>query len=110
MLVLVKDFDAYEFFFYWIDSGTKKPVSPKLPTLEYAKEWWVNYKARLYSGEERRKTTLDRRDRAAKIKLSGTQIFFSKRRPQTCQGRRETDKPVEVSIDLSVRKLANLSF
>ena len=108
MLELVKDFESFQFFFYWIDSGTRKRVSPKLPTVEYAKEWWLSYNNRSFCGVDRRRRKYDRRERDSKVRLTGTQIFFSKRKPQTCQGRRVTDRPVFVSIDLAVPKLARL--
>ncbi|EAR60456.1 hypothetical protein [Neptuniibacter caesariensis] len=108
MLELIKDFESFQIFYYWIDPDTGKQVSPKLPTLEYAREWWLSYYTDQYSGEERRSSKIDRREKSAKMKLGGTRIFFSKRKPQSCQGRRVTDVPVQVSLDLTIPKLAEI--
>lgn len=106
MLKLVKDFHNYQFIYYWVDEEARK-VSPRLPTSQYAEEWVIHYYFSEYEGVERRRTIFDRRYDGAKVKLEGTQIFFSKRKP-SIKGRRATDAPVFVDIDLSVRKLAKL--
>jgi hypothetical protein len=106
MLKLVKDFHEYQFVYYWIDSHAVR-VSPNLPTPQFAEEWVIHHYFSEYNGKERRRTIFDRRYDGSKVKLEGTQIFFSKRKPSV-KGRRSTDLPIAIDLDLSVEKLHKL--
>ena len=100
MLYLVKDFEDYNFIFYWIDEDSSK-TSPDFPTLEHAKEWFIKYHYEQYLGPERRKCMVDRR----KAFRKGEQQF---RQVHPSVGRRVTDKSVEVDIDRAKEKLSRL--
>lgn len=106
MFKLVKDFDSYEFIYYWVDQDHIK-VSSNLATVELAEEWLIHYHFSEYPGKERRRSFYDRRYSANKVKLQGTQIFFSKRKPPL-KGRRMTDRVTEVDMDLSKEKIHSL--
>ncbi|MAY40812.1 MULTISPECIES: hypothetical protein [unclassified Neptuniibacter] len=106
MFKLVKDFDSYEFIYYWVDQNNSK-VSSNLATVELAEEWLIHYHFSEYPGKERRRSFYDRRYSANKVKLQGTQIFFSKRKPPL-KGRRMTDRVIEVDMDLSKEKINSL--
>lgn len=105
MLKLVKDFIDYQFTYFWVElSGSKaRRVSKNLPTLEHAKEWFINHHFSQYSGQERRKTKQDQRHNS-NIKLSPILC----KRNTSSKGRRVTDKPIHVDIDLSIKKIKAL--
>ena len=105
MFKLVKDFDCYAFIYYWVSQDDTK-VSCNLATVELAKEWLVQYYFSEYSGEERRRSFYDRRYSENKMKLEGTDIFFSKRKP-LLKGRRKTDRAIDDDIDLSIDNINN---
>ncbi|WP_299182821.1 hypothetical protein [uncultured Neptuniibacter sp.] len=97
MFRLVKDFINFQFCYYWIDEATTK-VSPDLPTFNHAQEWIISYHFSQYQGPERRKRKVDRR-------LLDAKKQYSSRRKSTSKGRRITDKPISIDIDLAHKKL-----
>ena len=99
MYKLVKDFIKGKITFYWIDKK-KKPQSPALPSAFHAKEWLINHYFDSYDGPERRKTLVDRRYLE---KNKGN----SKRNSHT-PGRRITDRPIKVDINLADKKIADI--
>lgn len=99
MYRLVKDFVKTKIVFYWIDQGDKR-VSPPLPSLQHAKEWLIDRYFISYDGPERRRARVDRR-------LLGKKNDHSKRNPHT-QGRRITDRPIKVDLNLAEKKIAKL--
>ncbi len=102
-LLLVKDFKDYKFVYYWVDDGKKK-VSPDLPTLQHAEDWFKHQCQAEYEGAERRRKRADRRQVGSKKQLRPGEIYFGKRDLST-DGRRKSDRPIEVNIDLSIKKL-----
>ncbi|WP_415886460.1 hypothetical protein ACMXYO_00450 [Neptuniibacter sp. QD37_6] len=97
---LVKDFVEYEIVFYWADENIN-PVSPTFHSIQHAEEWWKQYLYSQYKGEERRKTMIDRRSNHEKRNRMDKHNF-SRHNPQ---GRRASDKPVSVEIDLFAEKI-----
>lgn len=106
MFKLVKDFKNYQFVYFWID-GNKKIISPLLPTLEHAKEWFTSHHFSLYSGNERRQRKVDRRNIQSKGLEESAEIPFSRRIPSKT-GRRASDLNIKVDIDLSEQKISQL--
>ncbi|WP_415888368.1 hypothetical protein ACMXYV_10065 [Neptuniibacter sp. SY11_33] len=105
MLRLVKDFIDYQFTYFWVESSGKKArrMSKNLPTLEHAREWIIDYHYGQYSGIERRVAKQDRRQNS-NIKLNPILC----KRNTTSPGRRVTDKPIHIDIDLSKKKIKAL--
>jgi len=100
---LVKDIDEKGIFFYWSDSDfIDVPISPRLPCIELAKEWRDKHLFSLYKGDERRHSHIDRRLDRTKRQHVDEALFYSRQRPE---GRRSTDTPLEVDIDLVMDKL-----
>jgi hypothetical protein len=98
MLTLVKDLENFNIVFYWIDS-TKKQVSPLLPTLTHAREWYTEHCFSLYKGNERRQRICDRRNsEQLRWDIAG-------RRNNSQHGRRASDKPIHVDVDLAKAKI-----
>ena len=106
MFKLVKDFRNYQFVYFWINES-KKIVSPHLPTMEHAKEWYTNHHFSLYSGKERRQSKVDRRNKRAKSLDQNSDINISRRIPSS-PGRRACDLNISVDIDLSEKKISQL--
>ena len=104
MITLVKDFQDYQFVYFWVDN--RKVVSPKLPTLEHAKEWFTDQHFAHYQGEERRKSKLDRRNNSRAI-YSDLEIAYS-RIIASSPGRRCCDKHIKVDLDYSEAKVSQL--
>ncbi|WP_286238280.1 hypothetical protein [Neptuniibacter halophilus] len=102
MFRLVKDFEEFQFVFYWIDDDANK-VSPNLRTLIHAKEWLVEYDFKQRSGTERRQRKADRR----MLTDSKKEGQPSSRRITTSVGRRASDRPIKIDLDLSADKLKN---
>ncbi|WP_415896349.1 hypothetical protein ACMXYX_09560 [Neptuniibacter sp. QD72_48] len=105
MLKLVKDFIDYQFTYFWVESsGTKaRRISKKLPTLEHAREWFIDYHYAQYNGIERRKSKQDQR----KNSNNRFNPILCKRNASN-RGRRITDKPIQIDIDLSKKKIKSL--
>lgn len=99
MYQLVKDFKSHKITFYWLDSKSNK-ISPFLPSIDLAKEWIINHHFCAYEGPERRKAQIDRR-RFEK------QDPFNIRSPYS-HGRRITDRPIKVDINLADKKIREL--
>ncbi|WP_299183401.1 hypothetical protein [uncultured Neptuniibacter sp.] len=98
---LVKDLNENGIVFYWIDDSGEQ-ISPDLYCLIVAEEWWKTYLFSQYEGAERRKSIIDRRHDLEKRKMMERNHKFSRQNPQ---GRRKTDQPIKVDIDLVKEKL-----
>ncbi len=105
-LKLVKDFRNYQFVYFWI-SKNKKAVSPFVPTLEHANEWFTDQHFSAHDGKERRKRTVDRRNNAPEPSHNNSDTAFSRRIPSS-PGRRASDLKISVDYDLSVGKISKL--
>ncbi len=101
MLKLVKDFEDYKIIYYWIDAE-KVSVSPFFPTLSHAKEWYIHYHFNQYQGPDRRKRKVDRRS----VAKNDFEHVGSSKRSASRHGRRLTDQPIQVDIDLAKEKLS----
>lgn len=102
MFKLVKDFQDYQFVYFWVNH--KKRISPKLPTLEHAREWFTNVHFSQYKGIERRKSRVDRRHNIRAIYADNLFAGILASAP----GRRCCDKRVKVDLDYSKAKLSQL--
>jgi len=98
---LVKDLIDSRIVLYWTaDSG--KQLSTYLASLNQAEEWWKAYMFSRYDGDERRQSVLDRRtnfEKRKRIARSNEPI------PVSAYGRRRTDIPVSVDVDLVADKV-----
>ena len=101
-LQLVKDFKKFKFIYYWVDRYSMK-VSPDMTTFYHAEEWITDYSFALYKGRERRVSKIDRRTARLMKIIKGKARFSSKRRG--IPGRRVTDNPVKVDLNLAAEKL-----
>lgn len=99
MYKLVKDFESHKIIFYWLDSQSKK-ISPSLPSIDLAKEWIIDHHFCAYEGPERRSAKIDRR-------RLDKHDPFSIRNPYS-KGRRITDRPIKVHINLADQKIKKL--
>ncbi len=81
---LVKDFQNYQFFFYWYEKDAGR-LSPVMPTLNHAQEWLQRWLNEQYKGAERRVNSRS-----------------------TVYNRRTSDKAVHIDLDLSEKKLREL--
>ncbi|MGB0203528.1 MAG: hypothetical protein ACPF9K_00610 [Neptuniibacter sp.] len=104
MYTLVKDFQDYQFVYFWLEN--RKVVSPKLPTMEHAKEWFRDLHFGNYEGTERRKCKLDRRKNVRAF-YSDSEIAYSRIVPSS-RGRRCCDKHIKVDLDYSEAKISRL--
>lgn len=98
---LIKDLNQNEVVLYWSGAGAEK-LSPNLHNLAESEEWWKKYHFSLYQGEERRASIYDRRKDEMKRGFFDTHNRFVRPNPD---GRRITDKPVKVDVDLAELKL-----
>ena len=96
-LVLVKDFIEGRFVLYWQDER-EKVRSPLFTSVEGAEEWWVQFNFKLYKGDERRDSFVDRRRDVAQRDETLLRLRVGSRYPD---GRRVTDLPVKVEKDIS---------
>jgi hypothetical protein len=97
---LVKDFLDEGIVLYWVEDS--RQVSPFLHTMVDAEEWWKKYQFAQYEGKERRRTIYDRRSNLEMRKhfeLNGRYI------PPRPNGRRSTDQPVFIALDLFEDKM-----
>lgn len=101
---LVKDVVNAQVCFYWVVEG--RSVSPVLSSFELAQEFRKRVLTKAFDGECRRKTTRDRRKNWLQRAQSA---IASSADDRAAFGRRESDAVIEVSIDLSVEKLAELA-
>ena len=98
MLTLVKDLEDFNIVFYWVDCQ-KAQVSPSLPTLTHAREWYTEHCFSLYKGNERRQRICDRRtSEHLRWDITG-------RRNTSQHGRRSSDKPIHIGLDLAKIKI-----
>lgn len=101
---LVKDLVDGRIVYYWMDDHGEV-VSEFLHSFIEAEEWWKVLMFSLYDGEERRRSICDRRqDEATRKKLE----FREKYNRTNPMGRRMTDIPVSVDLDLSKEKINQL--
>ncbi len=84
MRKLIKDFRDFQFVYYWYEKGAGR-ISPYLPTLTHASDWLKQQQRETYNGFDRR-----RRNDAPAI------------------GRRTTDRRIQVDLDISIEKIAEL--
>ncbi|MFW1676996.1 hypothetical protein ACFVYJ_04335 [Pontibacter sp. JAM-7] len=99
---LVKDFEDYKVIYFWLDDNNQC-ISAHFPTLAHAKEWFIQYHFNQYTGPERRKRLVDRRSSESKVL---NHAGSSKRGSKASHGRRITDRPIRVDIDLATEKLS----
>ena len=103
MLKLVKDYINERTVFYWIENTeTLEPISEQFRSFVQAEEWWKGHMFTLFSGVERRKTHVDRRQDLEKRE----EIDQGKnlRSMSSSSGRRITDLQDKVDIDLHQAK------
>lgn len=98
---LMKDLADERIIFYWIDSSEER-LSPSLATLDLAKEWRDQRMFDSYPGAERRSSIIDRRSNRNKRESMTKSHRSARTNPQ---GRRITDIPVAVDVDLVKEKL-----
>jgi len=101
---LVKDVVNAQVCFYWLVDG--RCVSPVLSSFELAQQFRKRVLFKAFDKACRRKTTRERRKNW--VQRAQTAVERSDREYQAASGRRESDTVVEVSLDLSVKKLAEL--
>ncbi|GGB99408.1 hypothetical protein GCM10011352_27000 [Marinobacterium zhoushanense] len=104
-MYLVKDLIDCRIVFYWLDE-TGCEVSPELCTFQDAEEWWKALMFERYRGYERRKSIIDRRTDFEKRQRMDNSHRFASINPY---GRRVTDQPIKVDIDLAAEKLLELT-
>lgn len=103
MLTLVRDLQGVRVVYYWINKTEFERVSPTLSSLEEAEEWWLRYLHDSYGNKNRRRSFIDRRHVAGKVKS-----LEKRNSPKQSLGRRLGDKAVKVEIDLAKVKVAEL--
>ncbi len=97
---LIKDLRDEGVVLFWVED--ERQVSPFLHTLVDAEEWWKKYQFSQYQGQERRKTIYDRRSNTEmrkQFELNGRYI------PPRPNGRRSSDQPVFIALDLFEEKM-----
>lgn len=99
MSQLVKDYIDYKIVFYWQNKQSKR-ISPTFPSLVHAKAWLIDLYFDAYKGPERRESTVDRR--------SLQQADFHAQRTPYSKGRRITDRPITVDVNLADKKIAEM--
>lgn len=106
MLKLIKDFQDFQFTYFWIEITGDRPkkLSKNLPTLQHAHEWFIDYHHSQHQGLERRVIKQDRRQDSNK---KYSPAYCS--RLSSSKGRRMTDREIRVDIDLAKKKLQELS-
>lgn len=99
-LLLVKNLHNGRVVFYWVNKQGKR-VSSILHNQTAAEEWWKTYMFSQYEGIERRHSIADRRA------CSTTRSLIKERKNESDvnPGRRETDGPIKVDIDLYQKKI-----
>lgn len=98
---LVKDLSDEGVVLYWVEDESHV-VSPHLRTLMDAEEWWKKHMFAQYSGDERRGSIYDRRRDLTMRQHFEFSDKFTRLHPN---GRRATDTPVSVDVDLFQQKL-----
>ena len=98
---LIKDLNDIEIIFYWTDDSGQM-LSPALHSLPLAEEWYKNFLFSTYEGKERRHSIIDRRSNEERRTKMDRNQRFGRRNPT---GRRASDKPISVTLDLTKEKL-----
>lgn len=99
---LVKDLIDHRIVYYWTVDDHR--ISPVLASFVLAEEWIAKFYNDSYLGEERRRSHIDRRKLyTARDRLRNVEIL-----PTSPVGRRVSDKPVKVDIDLAKEKMQKL--
>jgi hypothetical protein len=102
---LVKDLLEGRIVFYWLfEDGIQ--VSHHLHTLQEAEEWWKEFMFAQYEGNNRRRSIHDRRKNHDHRKQLELIERYGRSNPL---GRRETDSPIRVDIDLFQEKISRLT-
>ncbi len=100
---LVKDLHEQRIVYYWIDEQETQ-ISPFLASIPLAEEWRNLYLHKQYQGWDRRRSHIDRRRLVHKRDQASAQHAIS----NPAKGRRSSDKPIKVDIDLAKSKLEKL--
>lgn len=101
---LVKDLVDGRIVYYWMDEEGYIS-SEYLHSFVEAEEWWKLFMFSRYPGQERRRSICDRRqDMETRKKLE----YREKYNRSNPIGRRITDVPVTVDLDLSKEKIEEL--
>lgn len=100
-LYLVKNLFKDKVVFYWVNKEKGKKISPLLNSMGEAEDWWKRYMYSMYEDVERRRAVKDRR------LCHSTRDVMKTRKGQKhiSPGRRATDIPIKVDIDLYDKKL-----
>ncbi|MGH1461556.1 MAG: hypothetical protein ACRBB6_05940 [Neptuniibacter sp.] len=99
-LFLVKNLHQDRVIYYWVNPKGKR-LSPLHHTQATAEDWWKKFLFSKYTGVERRKTIVDRRN-------CGNTREIMNQRTNICTdpvGRRYTDHAVKIDYDLYDRKI-----
>ena len=102
-LKLIKDLDNYKFIYYWASPEQGK-VSPDLPTLLHAGEWFIEHQSENFQDRERRTSRADRRKRSYKSTSPEMELIYSRRTHP--EGRRVTDKMPVIDLDMTPDKFS----
>ncbi|MGH1462930.1 MAG: hypothetical protein ACRBB6_12925 [Neptuniibacter sp.] len=93
---LVKDYIDDRTVFYWVKNiESLEPVSPLLRSFVQAEEWWKEFMFTQFSGNERRRSTSDRRQDFE----TRQQLSQEHKKSTSDPGRRITDMTIKVHID-----------
>lgn len=98
---LVKDLSPSGIIYFWVDENLEK-ISPDIPTLQLADEWRTHFIFSQFEGMERRNSFIDRRKDDTQREELDKNLFHNRLNPV---GRRVTDEPIKVDVDLAVEKL-----
>jgi len=98
-ILLVKDFctETLRIVLYW-EGPDQQKLSPDFVSMRSAQNWWLDYQFELFSGDERRASTVDRRWLVNQRNDAARGII---RHTDAPDGRRCTDKPIKVGRDIS---------
>jgi len=104
-MYLIKDLIDCRIVFYWLDERGYQ-ISPDLCSFPRAEEWWKAHMFAQYKGVERRTSIVDRRTDFDKRQRMDNSYRFASINPY---GRRQTDQPIKVHLDLADEKLMQLA-
>ena len=103
-MTLVKDMHEDRIVYFWTDASNQI-LSPLLASVPLAHEWRLQYLNDRYEGQQRRASSIDRRRHQHKRDMHQGRGNVS---PLFNIGRRATDKPAKVAVDLAKDKLQAL--
>lgn len=103
-MTLVKDLVSGRIVFYWMDEDGEV-ISEYHHSFLEAEEWWKTFMFSQFQGEERRRSICDRRQDSETRKKREFREKFHRTNPN---GRRKTDVPISVDLDLSEEKIKQL--